>query len=323
MNSPIKTTFLFPGQGAQYVAMGADLYAASPAARAVFDEADAVLGRPLSRLCFEGPEAELTRTANTQPALLAHSLACHAAFQELALQAGGAVIPDAVAGHSVGEYAALVVAGALSLADGLRLVQARGDAMDAHGTGKMLALRMDADTARPIASRFFCDVAVVNLPRQTVVGGHADDLAALQTHLTEAGQNPGVLLNTSGAFHTHLMVQAALAFRATLLEADFKTPTVPVLSNYQGTWHAADPQAIKAELFFQIFNPVRWADLMDVTLSAGNTTCVEFGGGAGGGKRARLAAMTLKAFRRNRLKGQHLAAISVDGIAQAHAALIA
>lgn len=316
MSNPIKTTFLFPGQGAQYVGMGADLYAASPAARAVFDEADAVLGRPLSKLCFEGPEDALTRTANTQPALLAHSLACHAALQEK-----GEVVPDAVAGHSVGEYAALVVAGALSLADGLRLVQARGDAMDAHGTGKMLALRMNAADARPIASRFFCDVAVVNLPRQTVVGGHADDLAALQGHLTETNQNPGVLLNTSGAFHTHLMVQAALAFRATLLEADFQTPKVPVLSNYQGTWHAADPQAIKAELFFQIFNPVRWADLMDVTLAAGNTTCVEFGGGSGGNTRARLAAMTLKAFRRNKVKGQHLAAISVDGIAEAHAAL--
>ena len=314
----MKTTFLFPGQGAQYVGMGADLYAESPAARAVFDEADAVLGRSLSQLCFEGPEDALTRTANTQPALLVHSLACHAALQEL-----GAITPSAVAGHSVGEYAALVVAGALSLADALRLVQARGDAMDAHGTGKMLALRMDADAARPLASRYFCDVAVVNLPRQTVVGGHADDLAALQAHLTEAGQNPGVLLNTSGAFHTHLMVQAALAFRATLLEADFKAPTVPVLSNYQGTWHTTDPQAIKAELFFQIFNPVRWADLMDVTLAAGNTTCVELGGGSGDGKRARLAAMTLKAFRRNKVKGQHFSAISVDGIAEAYAALTA
>jgi [acyl-carrier-protein] S-malonyltransferase len=309
-------SFLFPGQGAQWVGMGHDLYATSPAARAIFDEADAILGRPLSQLCFEGPAEDLTRTANTQPALLVHSLACHAAYVE----AGGPP-PEAVAGHSVGEYAALVVAGVLDFADALRLVQARGDAMDAHGTGKMLALRLTADDARPLATRFFCDVAVANLPRQTVVGGHADDLAALQAHLTEAGQNPGVLLDTSGAFHTHLMVQAALAFRRTLLNAHFKPARVKALSNYQGTWHGDDPAGIKAELFFQIFNPVRWADLMDVLLHAGHTTCVEFGGSGGAGKRARLAAMTKKAFRRNGVKGTHLAAISTATIEETLASL--
>lgn len=309
-------SFLFPGQGAQWVGMGRALYAQSPAARTIFDEADAVLGRPLSQLCFDGPAADLVRTSNTQPALLVHSLACHAAYVE----AGGPP-PDAVAGHSVGEYAALVVAGVLDLPDALRLVQARGDAMEAHGTGKMLALRLTVDDARPLATRFFCDVAVANLPRQTVVGGHADDLAALQAHLTADGQNPGVLLDTSGAFHTHLMVQAALAFRTTLLKAHFNPPRVPPLSNYRGTWHGSDAAGIKAELFFQIFNPVRWADLMDVLLQAGHTTCVEFGGSGGDGKRARLAAMTKKAFRRNGVKGTHLPAISPETIAETLSAL--
>lgn len=308
--------FLFPGQGAQYVGMGADLYAESPAARAIFDRADAVLDRPLSTLCFEGPADALTRTANTQPALLVHSLACHAALMER-----GPITPVAVAGHSVGEYAALVVAGVLSLDDALRLVQARGEAMDTHGTGRMLALLMTPEVAQPIASRFFCDVAVVNLPNQTVVGGHADDLAALQAHLTERGQNPGVLLETSGAFHTHLMVQAALAFRPTLLSARFTPPAIKALSNFRGTYHEDDPQAIKAELFFQIFNPVRWSTLMDRMLEDGVTTFVELGGGSGDGGRSRLAAMTRKAMRRHKVKGEHYGAISVDSVAETHAAL--
>lgn len=308
--------FLFPGQGAQYVGMGADLYADSPAARAIFDRADAVLDRPLSKLCFEGPADDLTRTANTQPALLVHSLACHAALMEK-----GAITPSAVAGHSVGEYAALVVAGVLDFDDALRLVQARGDAMDTHGTGKMLALRMGPDDARPLANRFFCDVAVVNLPRQTVVGGHADDLAALQAHLNETGQNPGVLLDTSGAFHTHLMVQAALAFRPTLLTATFKPGAVKALSNVSADYHSADPQAIKADLFYQVFNPVRWADLMDRLFTDGHTTFVELGGGSGDGRRSRLAAMTKKAMRRHAVKGVHHGAIATASIAEAHTAL--
>lgn len=313
----MATAFLFPGQGSQYVGMGADLYQQSAAAKAIFDEADAVLGRSLSTLCFEGPEEALTRTANTQPALLAHSLACHAAYVER-----GGPAPAAVAGHSVGEYAALVVAGVLSLADALRLVQARGDAMDTHGTGKMLALRMPPDEAKPLASRYFCDVAVVNLPRQTVVGGHADDLAALQGHLTESGQNPGVLLDTSGAFHTHLMVQAALAFRPTLLSADFQPGgAIKALSNVSGAYHAPDPQAVKAELFFQIFNPVRWADLMDRLITDGHDVFVEFGGGSGGPARSRLAAMTKKALRRHKVKGTHHGAIAPESIAAACAAL--
>jgi len=309
----MQPTFLFPGQGAQWVGMGQDLCAAWPAVQALYQEANDVLGYDLARLCFEGPSEALTRTRHAQPALFVHSLACHAALTaELGLQT-----PAAVAGHSVGEYPALVVAGALSFADGLRLVQARGDSMDRLGEGRMAALSLTEEEARPIVQRFFCDIAVLNLPRQTVVGGRAADLAALQAHLEASGKSPGVLLETSGAFHTHLMVPAALDFRAHLDAAAFQAPTVPVISNVSGRFHDPDPAAMRSALFYQIFNPVRWSEGADHLVATGHTHFIELGGGQDGGpgnppKRGRLEAIMKRVLKAAKAEGEHQAVVSAE-----------
>lgn len=298
---------LFPGQGAQWVGMGRDLCAEFPTARALYDEANDVLGFDLAKLCFEGPADTLTLTRYAQPALFVHSLACHAALQAVA-----PVVPAAVAGHSVGEYPALVVAGALSFADGLRLVQARGDCMDRLGEGRMAALSLGEDEARPLAQRFFCDIAVLNLPKQTVVGGREPDLAAFQAALEAEGKSPGVRLETSGAFHTHLMVAAALAFRAHLDQAAFQPLALPAISNISGRFH--DPAGIRAALFYQVFNPVRWSEGAEHLVATGHTRFIELGGGDGGAppKRGRLEAIMKRVLKAAKVEGDHQAVVSVE-----------
>ena len=308
----MATTLLFPGQGAQWVGMGQDLCAEFPTARALYDEANDVLGFDLAKLCFEGPADTLTLTRYAQPALFVHSLACHAALTALV----GELDVAAVAGHSVGEYPALVVAGALSFAEGLRLVQARGDCMDRLGEGRMAALSLTEEEVRPIAQRFFCDIAVLNLPKQTVVGGREADLVALQAALEAEGKSPGVRLETSGAFHTHLMVPAALAFREHLDAAHFQALKVPAISNVSGRFHDAgsDPGGIRAALFYQVFNPVRWSDGAEHLVATGHTHFIELGGGDGGAppKRGRLEAIMKRVLKAAKVEGDHQAVVTVE-----------
>ncbi|MEZ4468713.1 MAG: ACP S-malonyltransferase [bacterium] len=311
-------TFLFPGQGAQWVGMGHDLYTEFACARALYDEAADVLGADFKALCFDGPAETLTLTRHAQPALFVHSLACHAVLMELT---EGRLAPAAVAGHSVGEYPALVVAGALSFADGLRLVQARGDCMDRLGEGRMAALSLTEDEAAPLARAFYCDIAVLNLPRQTVVGGREADVAALQAALEADGKSPGVLLETSGAFHTHLMIRAALEFRAHLDAATFLPPQVPALSNL--TARAHDAAGVRAALFYQIFSPVRWSDLADHLVATGHTRFIELGGGQGGPppSRGRLEAIMKRVLKSQKASGDHLAVVTAATARETAAAL--
>ncbi|MFQ5635969.1 MAG: ACP S-malonyltransferase [Gammaproteobacteria bacterium] len=168
-----RIMFVFPGQGSQYRGMGSDIHAEFGVVRETYAEASDVLGYDMAKLSFEDPLNEIGLTRYTQPALLTHSLACLRAFEELT---GGNVKPSLAAGHSLGEYTALVAAGVLTLADGLCLVQKRGELMGEHGEGGMVALSVDAVTAESIADMHYCQVASCNLPGQTVVGVPAKPL---------------------------------------------------------------------------------------------------------------------------------------------------
>ncbi|MEZ4701810.1 MAG: ACP S-malonyltransferase [Rhodothermales bacterium] len=310
--------FTFPGQGSQYVGMGSDLCERYETARALYRQANEILGFDITRLSFEGPDEELTRTRHTQPALLTHAIACMEVFRELT---DGAFAPAVAAGHSLGEYSALVASGALTFEQALLLVQKRGELMGEYGRGKMVAFKLELDTVRGFADRFYCGIGGCNLPEQTVVGGTEEDLEALQTYAESLGVK-GIPLNTEGAFHTYLMITAAEAFRPALNAADIKSPACRVLSNYTGEYHEEDPSKIKAYLFFQLFNPVKWIWSVQRAITDGVNIVFEFGGGIGKGdgpasKRPNLQSITKRAFQGVDRHGLYFPAINVETIEDA------
>jgi [acyl-carrier-protein] S-malonyltransferase len=310
-----KIMFVFPGQGSQYAGMGGDLTAAFPTAQKVYEETNDVLGYDIQSLSANGPEEELGLTRNTQPALLAHEIACFEVFKELT---GGSVQAGLAAGHSLGEYTALVAAGVISFADGLRLVQKRGELMGEHGEGGMLALGLTVAEAAPVADRFYCQIASCNLPQQTVVGGTDADLDALEAALPDIfPRKRATRLKTEGAFHTYLMVTAAREFRAVLDSVEFGAAEFDVLSNYTGLAHEAEPDSVRTRLFFQLFNPVDWVGCMKSAADAGVTKFIEFGGGIGKGegpaeKKPNLQSIINKNLRALEHEADYAAAINVD-----------
>ncbi|MEQ1801356.1 MAG: ACP S-malonyltransferase [Gammaproteobacteria bacterium] len=315
--------FVFPGQGSQYRGMGSDLYQEFAAARQVYDRASEVLGFDLRELSFNDPAGEIGLTRNTQPALLTHEIACLRVFEELT---GGRLQPALAAGHSLGEYSALVAAGALGFDDALRLVRRRGELMGEHGEGGMLALTLDAETARPLADRHYCQVASCNLPDQTVVGGRDADLDALAADLAERmPRKRAIRLATEGAFHTYFMVTAARLFRDDLDRTAFSTPAIGVLSNYTGGLHDAEPASIRTRLFFQLFNPVNWVGCLNTAIARQVTTFVEFGGGLGAeegpaAKRPNLESIVRKTLKVSGVEARHVAAINCETLRAAAAA---
>ena len=293
-----QTMFIFPGQGSQYVGMGSDIYEAYAPAREIYHQANDILGFDIQKLSFEGPADQLDKTRFTQPALLTHSIACLEAFKAVT---DNQITPSFAAGHSLGEYSALVAAGVLSFETALRLVQRRGELMGTFGRGKMMAFRADLETVRPFADNFYCGIGGCNLPEQTVVGGTEEDLAAMAAHASELGHR-GIPLNTEGAFHTYLMVTAAEAFRPALDEATFNTPACKVMSNYTGDYHGENADSIKSALFFQLFNPVKWIWSIQRAMNDGVDFIIEFGGGIGKGegpaeKRPNLQSITKRAYK--------------------------
>lgn len=298
-SNPQSFMFVFPGQGAQYRGMGRDIYESFAVARSVYRRASEALGYDMAELSFLDPGDELHDTAFTQPALLIHSIACMEVFRELT---DGQVTPDIVAGHSLGEYTALVAAGALGLEHAVRLVRRRGELMSRYGKGKMLAVRLSLDEIRGYAERHYCDIGGCNLPDQTVVGGLKEDLEALVTSLRAAHPRVRpIFLSTEGAFHTYLMADAAMHFRAELEKTDFGHPACRILSNFTGDFHESDPAGIRYRLFFQLFHPVRWIAGLQRALAQGIGMIVEFGGGLGGespaSKRPNLASIIQRAIR--------------------------
>jgi len=315
--SASKILFQFPGQGSQYRGMGTDLVAEFAPTRDVYERASQVLGYDLARLSFEDPDGQLDKTRYTQPALLVHQIACLTAFNELT---GNTITPFVAAGHSLGEYTALVTAGALSLEDGVALVAERGRLMSELGRGTMLATTLDLNDAQALADKHFCGIGGCNLPEQTVVAGDDADLGLLEADLklTHPGKR-AVLLKTEGAFHTYLMVAAAEEFRPVLEKTSFDSLRFPVLSNYTGKPHVDEAGAIRSRLFFQLFNPVRWIGCMNWIVQEGVDTIVEFGGGIGKGegpeqKRPNLESITRKSLKWHEHEAQYVAAINAAGI---------
>jgi [acyl-carrier-protein] S-malonyltransferase len=309
--------YVFPGQGSQYAGMGSDIHEEFDVARKVYAEAGDVLGYDITELSFKDPEDKLNLTRYTQPALLTHSVACLEVFRELT---GDRLKPAITAGHSLGEYSALVAAKVLSFEDALKLVQKRGELMGAHGEGEMSAFPLDLDTIKPIAEKHRCAVAGCNLPEQTVVGGRAEDLELVEQEVQEqfARKRP-VRLKTEGAFHTFYMDKAAELFRPVLDEASFGSAEARVLSNYTGGFHEDDPAKIREGLYYQLFNPVMWHANLLAAFGEGVKMIFEFGGGIGSaetpdGKRPNLEGMIKRASKAAEYEAQYRSAINAPSV---------
>lgn len=271
---------IFPGQGSQTVGMGRELVEHSSAAREIFEKADAILGRPLSKLCFEGPEEELKLTVNTQPALYVTSAAA------LAVLRAEGIEPGIVAGHSLGEYSALFAAGVFDFATGLRLVQARGQAMYEAGQarpGTMAALlNLESDQVREICEKASAKGTVVpanwNSPGQIVVSGDPAAVEEAVRLAQEAGSRRSVMLPVSGAFHSPLVQPAVDVMRGELAKAELQAPRCKFVANVSAKL-VDDVEAIREGLAAQIVSCVLWADSVETIAREGADLFIEVGSG--------------------------------------------
>jgi [acyl-carrier-protein] S-malonyltransferase len=286
----VTTAFVFPGQGSQSVGMGRDLYEASAAARAIFEQADATLGLALTKLCFEGPDEALTATENAQPALLTVSMALLAALGGRAGEEAGAVSPPRpispsyLAGHSLGEYSALVTAGALDFPTALRLVRRRGELMAAAHDGGMAAIiGLDEQPLEQICRDVSANgvpvvIANYNSPGQLVISGAGSALEQAGARAKEQGAKRVLPLKVSAGFHSPLMRGASEGLAAAMQEVTIRDARIPVLSNVTAEpLVAAD--TIWRELVEQVTSPVRWIASVRYMVAAGVDTFVEVGPG--------------------------------------------
>ncbi len=277
-----SVSLLFPGQGSQFVGMGKDLTERYPEARAVFEEANQILGSDFSRICWEGPEGELTRTSNAQPAILTHSIAVWRVVESRVPSVAMA------AGHSLGEFSAYVAAGALSFGDALRTVRRRGELMFESGSarpGTMAAVIGLDDAAvervcfEASANGEVAVAANLNAPGQVVISG---DLAAIERAgqlAKAAGAKRTLPLNVSGAFHSPLMEVAESGLREQLKSVQISAPTFPIISNVAAE-PIREPETARRLLVEQLTSPVRWVASVRTMLNAGTTDFLEIGPGA-------------------------------------------
>jgi [acyl-carrier-protein] S-malonyltransferase len=276
-----SVAYVFPGQGAQSAGMGLDLYSTYPAAREAFDEADASLGFSLSHLCFEGPEEELTKTHNVQPAILVVSIACLRALRAAAV--ANLPSPTFVAGHSLGEYTALVAAGAMDLADAVLLVRERGRLMYEAGLknpGSMLAvIGLDEEIVRVIAADTGTEISNVNCPGQLVISGAVAALNEAGKLAKARGARIVIPLKVSGAFHSALMQPVLGEFSQVVANARFRPPLIPVISNVTAQ-SLTDVGSIKEELVKQLRNCIQWQRSVEYMVQSGIAAFYEVGPGS-------------------------------------------
>lgn len=268
--------YVFPGQASQFEGMGKDMYESSPIAKELFDKANSLLGFSITDVMFEGSAEDLKQTKVTQPAVFLHSIA-------KAKMAGDDFQPDVVAGHSLGEFSALVAAGALSFEDGLQLVSNRARAMQAAceaQPGTMAAIIGMDDEAIEQACAAVDDIVVAanyNCPGQLVISGAVSGVEAAVEKLKEAGARRAIILQVGGAFHSPLMMPAQEELQAAIEAVNFSAPNCPIYQNVNAQAEQ-DPEKIKQNLIAQLTSPVRWTQTMKNMITNGVSTFIEVGG---------------------------------------------
>jgi len=294
-----KVGYLFPGQGAQAVGMGQKLYEQSPAAREVFQQVDDALGKSLTRIMFDGPEEELRQTINAQPGIMAVSLACVKAMEE---RLGEDELPEPVvmAGHSLGEYSALAVAGVLDIADTTRLVQMRGKLMQEaceKNPGTMAAIiGVDQMAMEEVARETGVWVSNINTPEQIVISGERMGVARAMDLATARGARKVIPLRVGGAFHSGLMEPARAGLVEAIEELELKDPRVPIIGNCTGS-PLKTAVEVKQELVAQVSGCVQWKQSVDWMVGSGVTNFLEIGPGRA------LSGMVKRIDRRAQIAG--------------------
>lgn len=273
-----KIAFVFPGQASQYPGMGKELADKYPVAKAVFDEADKALGFSISQICFSGSEEELKLTANTQPAILTVSVAAHRVLAE------NGITPDFVAGHSLGEYSALVAAGSLKFSDAVQIVRKRGNYMQEAvpaGEGAMAAIMglspaVVLDACKRAAEGRICSAANLNSQEQTVISGHADAVKRAVEIASQLGAKRAVILPVSAPFHCALMMPAQERLEKDLRKTEFGALRVPLVTNVDADTETSGDEARDA-LIRQVTMPVRWEESVRELIDEGVNTFIEVG----------------------------------------------